>query len=66
MTDADPPAITTVSDIPLGYEPIAEFEDHGDAVEHWREWVLKENTVLLVQEGRWWSLWVVKNHIWIS
>lgn len=66
MTDESEPTLHEMSDVPLGYEPIAEFEEHADAVAHWRIERRLDVTVLLVREGRWFSLWCVRNHIWLS
>jgi hypothetical protein len=65
MTDVHPPT-TPIAEVPLGYEPVAEFQDREDAEAHWREWWATDQSVLLVREGRWWSLWAARNPMWIQ
>jgi hypothetical protein len=67
MTDETDPHIIPMSEVPLGYEPIAEYHaEEAEALAHWRKELLSDRSVLLVREGRWLSLWAVRNHIWLS
>jgi hypothetical protein len=64
MMDDVTPAITPITKVPLGFEPISEFEDEAEAYAEWRKERVLDQSVLLVREGRWLSLWVLRNRMW--
>lgn len=57
--------LTELADVPLGFEPLAEFFTLDDALAHYREEQRKGVTVLLVVEEHWWSLWIPRNPRWM-
>lgn len=63
MSDDESPPIHDLADVPLGYEPIAEFEEEGEAVEHARA---STELVMVVRQGRHFEIWAIRNHIWLS
>lgn len=64
VTNNDPP-YTDIFEVPLGFEPLAEFLRLEEALALYREEKKKGVNVLIVQEkSNLWSLWAPRNPRW--
>lgn len=55
---------TRLSNVPLGYEPLAEFLVRAEAEAYYHERMKRGEAALLVREGQWWSIWAERNPMW--
>jgi hypothetical protein len=62
----DKPTITPITEVPLGYEPIADSCDEETAIELFRATTNGQNQfVLLVHDSDGFAVWVFRYHFWI-